>query len=69
MNLPANAGDIRDMSLIPEAGRSPGEGMATLLLQYFLPGESHEQSLAGNSPLGRRVGQDRRDLSQQEKKN
>ena len=25
-NLPANAGDIRDMSLIPGPGRSPGVG-------------------------------------------
>ena len=25
-NLPANAGDIRDMSLIPGSGRSPGGG-------------------------------------------
>ena len=24
--LPANPGDIRDLSLIPEWGRSPGEG-------------------------------------------
>ena len=28
-NLPANAGNIRDASLIPGLGRSPGEGMAT----------------------------------------
>ena len=25
-NLPANAGDIRDVGLIPESGRSPGGG-------------------------------------------
>ena len=25
-NLPANAGDIRDVSLIPESGRFPGGG-------------------------------------------
>ena len=25
-NLPANAGDARDMDLIPGSGRSPGEG-------------------------------------------
>ena len=25
-NLPANAGDAKDMSLIPRSGRSPGEG-------------------------------------------
>ena len=32
-NLPANAGDIRDTGLIPELGRSSGEGNATRL-QY-----------------------------------
>ena len=32
-NPPANAGDIRDMSLIPGSGRSPGEGNGNLL-QY-----------------------------------
>ena len=25
-NLPANAGDVRDVGLIPGSGRSPGEG-------------------------------------------
>ena len=25
-NLPANAGDLRDVSLIPESGRPPGKG-------------------------------------------
>ena len=40
----ANAGDIRDVDLIPGSGRSPEEGMAT-------HGESHSQrSLAGYSP-------------------
>ena len=28
-NPPANVGDVRDMSLIPGLGKSPGEGMAT----------------------------------------
>ena len=32
-NAPANAGDIRDMGLIPGSGRSPGEGLGNLL-QY-----------------------------------
>ena len=41
-NLPAYAGDIRDMGLIPGLGRSAGEGHSNPL-QYFLPGESHEQ--------------------------
>ena len=50
-NPPANAGDIRNMGLIPGLGRSPGEGHGNPLL--FLPGESHgERSLAGYSPWG-----------------
>ena len=32
-NPPANAGDIRDTGLIPGSGRSPGEGLGSLL-QY-----------------------------------
>ena len=27
-NLPADSGDLRDTGLIPESGRSPGEGHA-----------------------------------------
>ena len=34
-NLPAKAGDIRDMGSIPGSGRSPGEGHGNPL-QYFL---------------------------------
>ena len=50
-NPPANAGDIRNMGLIPGLGRSPGDGHGNPLL--FLPGESHgERSLAGYSPWG-----------------
>ena len=30
-NPPANAGDIRDVGLIPESGRSPGRGHGNLL--------------------------------------
>ena len=49
-NLPANAGDIRDMGLIPELGRSLG-GRAWQPTAVFLPGESHGQrSLVGYSP-------------------
>ena len=33
-NLPANAGDIRDMGSIPGSGRSPGGGHGNPL-QYF----------------------------------
>ena len=49
-NLPANAGDIRDVSSIPGLGRSPGEGNGNPL-QYS--GEFHGQrSLVGYSPQG-----------------
>ena len=49
-NLPANAGDVRNASLIPGSGRSPGEGHGKPT-SVFLPGESHGQrSLEGYSP-------------------
>ena len=49
-NLPANAGDVRDVDLIPGSGRSP-RGGAWQSTPVFLPGESHGQrSLAGYSP-------------------
>ena len=35
-NLPASAGDTRDAGLIPESGRSPGEGNGSPL-QYSCP--------------------------------
>ena len=41
-NLPSNAGDIRDTGLIPQSGRSPGEGN----------GKSLQYSCLGN-PKGR----------------
>ena len=47
-NPPANAGGIKDASLIPGLGRSPEEGHGT---PVFLPGEPHGQrSLVGYSP-------------------
>ena len=49
-NPPANAGETREMSLIPGLGRSRGEGDGNPL-QYFLPGKFHGQkNLAGYSP-------------------
>ena len=35
-NLPASAGDIRDMGLIPRSGRSPGAGNGNPLQYSFL---------------------------------
>ena len=53
-DLPTNARDVRDMSLIPGLGRSP-EGQYGNPLQYSCPGKSHGQrSLAGYSPQGRK---------------
>ena len=50
-NLPANAGDIRDASSIPDSGRSLAEERAT----HSVPGESHGQrSLEGYNPKGRK---------------
>ena len=40
-NLPANAGDVGDMSLIPGLGKSPGEGNGNPL--NILAGKSHGQ--------------------------
>ena len=41
-NLPANAGDLRDMGLIPGSGRSPGEGNGNPL-QYSCLGNSADR--------------------------
>ena len=49
-NLSANAGDIRDMDLTPESGRSPGGGYGNPP-QYSCLENSHGQSsVAGYSP-------------------
>ena len=51
-NLPANAGDLRDVGLIPRFGRSLGEGNGNPL-QYSCPENPHGQrSLEGYSPWG-----------------
>ena len=48
-NSPANAGDARDVDLIPGLGRSLEKAWQPT--PVFLPGESHGQrSLAGYSP-------------------
>ena len=41
-NLPASAGDVRDTSLIPESGRSPGVGYGNPL-QYSCLGNSMDR--------------------------
>ena len=54
-NLPENAGDIRDMSLISGSGRYPG-GEQGNPLQYACHGwtEDGQRSLVGYSPQGRK---------------
>ena len=65
-NPPANAGEIRDVCLIPGSGRSPWR-RKWQPTPVFLSGKSHGQrSLAGSSEksLGsQRVGHDWRDLA------
>ena len=41
-NLPASAGNIKDMGLIPRSGRSPGEGHGNPL-QYLCLENPHGQ--------------------------
>ena len=41
-NLPASAGDIRDMVLIPGLGRSPGGGHGNSFQYSWLEKESNE---------------------------
>ena len=56
-NPPANAGDTRDMGLIPGSGWSPEKEMTTHScgFQAFLPGKFHGQgSLVGYSLWGRK---------------
>ena len=51
-NLPANAGDTRDVGSIPGLERYPGEKKWPRA-PVFLPGKSHGQrSLEGYSPWG-----------------
>ena len=50
-NLPANAGDIRNMGLIPELGRSPGEGNSNPL-QYSCLYSPMDCSMPGFSVHG-----------------
>ena len=53
-NLPANAGDIREIDSIPGSGRFPWR-RAWQPTAVSLPGESYGQRiLAGYGPLGRK---------------
>ena len=53
-NLPAKAGDVRDVGSVPELARSQ-QRRAWQSTPVSLPGEPHGQrSLAGDSPWGRK---------------
>ena len=49
-NPPANAGDIRDVGLIPGSGRSPGGGHGNPLQYSCLENPYGQRSLAGYHP-------------------
>ena len=49
-NLPANAGDGRDVVLIPGSGRSPGGGHGNPLQYFCLENSMDTRSLAVCSP-------------------
>ena len=51
-NLPANAGDLRDMDLIPGPERSPGRGHGNPLQYCHLKNPHGQRSLTGYSPWG-----------------
>ena len=49
-NLPANAGDERDMDSIPGSGGFPGEGHGNSLQYSCLENSNEMRSLVGYSP-------------------
>ena len=51
-NPSANAGDIRDVGLIPVLGRSPGGGNGNPLRHLCLENPMDRGALAGYSPWG-----------------
>ena len=52
-NLPANAGDLRDVGSIPRSGRSPGGGKGNPLQNSCLENSMDRgRSLVGYSPWG-----------------
>ena len=51
-SLPANAGDLGDMGLIPGSGRSPGEGNGNPLQYSWLENPMDGGACLGYSPQG-----------------
>jgi len=52
-NVPASAGDLRIVGLIPLLGRSSGRGHGNPLQYSCLENPHGQRSLAGHSPEGR----------------
>ena len=57
-DLPANAGDVRDVGLIPRSGRSPGGGNGNLLQYSCLEIPQTEEPGRLQSRRSQRVGHD-----------
>ena len=55
-NLPANAGDVRDVDLIPGSERSPGEGNGNPLQSSYLGNPMNRGGL--QSMALQRIGHD-----------
>ena len=55
-NLPVNAGDVRDMGVIPRSGRSPGEGHGNPLQYSCLENPMTEEAGGLQSIGSQRVG-------------
>ena len=53
-NLPAHAGDVRDVGSIPGLGRAPEGGHGNPLQYSCLESPHGQRSLAGYSPWGRK---------------
>ena len=62
-NPPVNAGNLRDMGLIPESGRSPGRGHGThsSILAWRIPWTEEPGGL--QSIVSQRVGHNRSDFA------
>ena len=63
--LPANAGDTRDVGLIPGLGISPGVGNGNPLQCSCLENPKGQRSLAGSSPWARKESDMTERLSKQ----
>ena len=62
-NLSANAGDIKDVALIPGLGRSPGEGNGNSLQYSCLENSHGQKSVVGHSPQGHKEWDTMKQLS------